>query len=406
MHSVIFNKKIFPLSCSSLISKTGDFAYEVAFALIAIELLSFEFFYLGIIYFFRFIPYLLFGPVGGWLADAFPQKYNMLGSDFLRFVIAAILYFIYISGGLSIYILVISSMAMTIARSLFQPSFRAYLPYVLEERDLPAGNSLLQLIEDVASILGPLICSLIIASSEKSNVICFYAVSYLLSIIFLLCLQVSRPGKHSSHFSCSVVFLEARNTLVDICTRNQNLFMVVAGTSVCVLFVASLLRFVLPASIISIYGDEALVGYIFSLMSFGTVLGSLCYTWLVRCTTPIQLMKAWMVYGFLFLMVSIVIKFHLASVFVVVFFLGFSGAIVDISIITNIQTLSVKGELGKNYGIYSTIANTCEAVSGLFSGVFSLLVGGASFSIISLLITLAARAVIFKIKRIEHEKEK
>jgi DHA3 family macrolide efflux protein-like MFS transporter len=65
MQSVILNRKLLPLSFSSFISKTGDFAYEVAFVILAIELLSFDYFYLGIVYFFRFIPYLLFGPVGG-----------------------------------------------------------------------------------------------------------------------------------------------------------------------------------------------------------------------------------------------------------------------------------------------------------------------------------------------------
>lgn len=405
MQSVILNKKLLPLSISSFISKTGDFAYEVAFVILAIELLSFDFFYLGIVYFFRFIPYLFFGPVGGWLADAFPQKHNMLFSDVLRFIITASLYIIYISENLNVYILIISSMAMTIGRSLFQPSFRAYLPTVLENRDLPVGNSLLQIIEDIASILGPLVCSLIIVLSEKGYVIFIYSMSYLFSIFFLLFLQENTPGTRSK-FSFSIVFHDAKNTAMDMYEQNPNLFMVIAGTSLCVLFTASLLRFVLPASIVSIYGDEALVGYIFSMMSFGTVIGGICYTLLVRNSTPIQLMKSWMTYGLLFLAVSIAIRFHLVSVFVIMFFLGFSGAIVDISIITNIQTLSAKGDVGKNYGIYSTIANTCEAASGLVSGVFSLLAGGVSFSIISLLIAVAAKTAISKIKRVEHEKER
>jgi DHA3 family macrolide efflux protein-like MFS transporter len=405
MQNVIFNKKVLPLFFSSLISKTGDFAYEVAFAIIAIELLSFDFFYLGIVYFFRFIPYLFFGPVGGWLADALSPKHNMLFSDVLRLAITVSLYIIYASEALNIYILVACSMAMTIGRSLFQPSFRAYLPTVLEKKDLPEGNSLLQIIEDIASILGPLACSLIIALSDKGYVILMYATSYLLSIFFLLFLQGDTPGTRST-FSFSVVFYDAKDTVMNMRTQNRNLFMVIAGTSVCVLFTASLLKFVLPASIISLYGDEELVGYIFSIMSFGTVLGSLCYTRLVRCSTPIQLMKSWMTYGLLFLAASIAIRFNLVSVFIIIFFLGFSGAIVDISIITNIQSLSAKGDMGKNYGIYSTIANTCEAASGLFSGLFSLLAGGISFSIMSLFIAMAAKTVMSNIRRVEHEKER
>ena len=162
----------------------------------------------------------------------------------------------------------------------------------------------------------------------------------------------------------------------------------------------SLLRFVLLASIIDVYGDEALVGCVLSIMSCGTVLGGVCYTRLVKDSTPIQLMKSWMVYGLLFLAVSIAVNISLASVMVTVFFLGFSGAIVDISIITNIQSLSSKGGMGKNYGIFSTIINACEAASGLVSGLFPLLAGGLSFSIIALLIAMSAKSVIYKIERV------
>ncbi|MBI6854452.1 hypothetical protein YA0002_16880 [Pseudomonas cichorii] len=181
--------------------------------------------------------------------------------------------------------------------------------------------------------------------------------------------------------------------------NNHSLLMVIGGTSVCVLFTASLLRFVLPASIIENYHDEVLVGYLFSLMSAGTVVGGLSYTALIKNTTPTQLMNAWIVYGLLFMLVSIALKLSFIFAATLIIFLGFSGAIVDISIITNIQSLSTKDELGKNYGIYSTVANACEAASGLISGAFTLLMGGASFSIIALLIAAAATYTNLKIKK-------
>lgn len=400
---VIFNKKTLPLYGSSLVSKIGDFAYEVIFAILAIELLDFDLYYLGLVYFFRFIPYLLFGPVGGWLADEFPYKRNMLLGDILRFVATACLYIVYTEDSLNIYILVASAMVMTIGRGLFQPSFRAYLPSVLEKKNLPAGNSLLQIIEDVASIVGPLICSLIIAWGDKGDVIFMYSITYLGSVFFLLLLRKNQSC-HRAVFLSVTIFVETKKIATDMFHKNKNLFMVIAGTSVCVLFTASLLRFVLPASIISIYEDEKLIGYVFSLMSLGTVLGSVCYTRLVRDSTPIQLMRSWMIYGTLFFAVSIVINFNLSGVFLIVFFLGFSGAMVDISIITNIQSLSEEGALGKNYGLYSTIANTFEAASGLVSGFFSLVLGGAAFSCLSVTIAVAAKTVIYQLRLKKMEK--
>ncbi|MGV8921068.1 MAG: MFS transporter [Pseudomonas sp.] len=399
MRNVIFEKKLLPLTLASLIAKTGEFAYEVLFAIITIELLSSNYLSIGAVYFFRFIPYLFFGPIGGWLADVFPQKYNMLCSDALRLTITAVLYLAYESAELNIYILVICSMGLTVGRSLYQPSFRAYLPAVINKNNLSSGNSLLQVIEDIASILGPLSCSLIITLYDKSYVLLMLSTSYLASILLLTFL--SNQHTHTkAQFSFSVVFSDTKTTITSMHNQSKVLFLVIIGTSACVLFTASLLRFVLPASIIDAYGSEALVGYIFSLMSCGTVLGSMCYTSLITNSNPVQLMRSWMVYGLFFLTVSITLHFSLTSTMAIIFLLGFSGAIVDISIVTNIQLLSTKGDIGKNYGIFSTITNTCEAVSGLISGIFSLLVGGVSFSLIAILIAVAAKTVITKIKRV------
>ncbi|RAX12991.1 MFS transporter [Photorhabdus bodei] len=402
MKNVIFNKRILPLSLSSLISKIGDFAHDVVFAIIAIELLSFNFMYIGIVYFFRFIPYLFFGPVGGWLADVFPKKNNMILSDILRFVITFILFITYLNDLLNIYILIVCSMLMTIGRSLFQPSFRAYLPEMLEKKNLPKGNSLFQVIEDLASIIGPLACSIIIAMGNKSYVLLMDSATYFLSVLFLFSLKRNEPHGREK-FSVSRIIYDTRSSIIDMRRNNKNLFMVIIGTSICVLFTAALLRYVLPASIIDIYKNEELVGYVFSITAMGTVLGGVFYTRIIKNSTPVQVMKSWMIYGFFFLTVSLVIKFSFVLLIVFALFLGFSGAIVDISIITNIQSLSKENEVGKNYGLYSTIANTCESVSGVVSGLFSVISGGFSFSIMALFIAMSARLVISRLKGKDNE---
>lgn len=397
----IFNK-IWPLCFSSFFSKTGEFAYEIVFALLAIEFLDSNYFYLGLVYFVRFMPYVFFGAIGGWIADSYPQKNNMLFSEFFRLGVAASLSVFYINDSLNVYVLIISSMLITVGRSLFQPSFRSYLPTALEQKDLPVANSVLQIIEDIASIIGPLAGALFISLGGKVYVIYMYPITYVLSVFMLVFLRTNLPSGKKK-LSLLDIFCDAKTTASQMRAENPNLFFVIAGTSMCVLFTASLLRFVLPSSIMNVYDDEALVGYIYSVMSLGTVVGGFCYVRIVRHSSPIQLMTSWMIYGVFFLATSIAISVHFVGVLLMIFFLGFCGAIVDISIITNIQFLSLKGDLGKNYALYSTLANASEAVSGLISGLFFILLGGASFSVISLLITVSAKTVISRIKRIEYE---
>lgn len=62
------------LLSSLFISKSGDYAYEVVFVFIVLESTHNNYLLTGFVYFFRFIPFLFFGPVGGWMADNYRLK--------------------------------------------------------------------------------------------------------------------------------------------------------------------------------------------------------------------------------------------------------------------------------------------------------------------------------------------
>ncbi|EML0424461.1 MFS transporter [Vibrio parahaemolyticus] len=405
MKEVVFNRKLLPLSLSSFISKIGDFAHEVVFALITIELLSGDIFYIGMVYFLKFIPYLFSGPVGGWIADAFPFKKNMLLSDSLRLSVTLLMFITYHFGLLNIVGLVLCAMLMTIGRSLFQPSFRSYLPFVLSKENLPEGNSLFQIIEDLASIIGPLLCALIISVADKSFVLLADSFTYLLSLICLLFLKRNQTHKDKK-LSFTDLFTDTKESITNLRHHQTDLFMVIIGTTACVLFTAALLKYVLPAIIVEHYLKEELVGYVFSVMATGTVIGGILYPRIIKTSTPDLVMKAWMLYGALFVLVSISTNINLPSLFASVLILGFVGAIVDISIITNIQTLSRQGELGKNYGLYSTVANTGESLSGLVAGALAMIAGGFSFICMATSIVISARWALIKLRQEEKTDER
>lgn len=402
MINVLRKKEVSPLALSSLVSKTGDFAHDVVFALIAIEMLSANYFYIGVVYFLRYIPYLILGPVGGWLSDKYPYKYNMIGSDTFRLVVAFFLYILYVTNSMDIFSLTACGMLFTVGRSIYQPSFRSYLPEIMSDEVLPVGNSLFQVIEDASSILGPLICSILIINFSKSYVLLFDTFTYAVSVLLLLFIS-KNTSKHEKIFSIASLISETKETILGLKQNNSRLFMVVIGTSSSVLFTAALLRYVFPAAMVAEFGREEFVGYVFSLMSVGTVTGGLLYTKIVKKTTAVIVMKSWMIYGVLFFLVALALKINLVIMLVSVFCLGFSGAIVDISIITCIQTLS-RGNVGRNYGIYSTVANACEALSGVIAGLFYIVIGSFSFPVMAILVGVSAKiSMSISVKKNEQE---
>jgi DHA3 family macrolide efflux protein-like MFS transporter len=68
-----------------------------------------------------------------------------------------------------------------------------------------------------------------------------------------------------------------------------------------------------------------------------------------------------------------------------------AGAFVDVAIPGNIQRFSSGKNIGKNFGLFGTLANTGEALSGAISGVLTLFFStAASITLIGLSVTAMA----------------
>lgn len=379
--------RYFPTLISSLFfSKLGDYAYEVIFVFIVLEVTNNDYLYAGVVYFFRFIPFIFFGPIGGWLADNGYIKKSLIYSEIIRLIISIIIYISYINEAISISLLISSSFLTTVGRSIFQPSFQTFIPQIIENKKLSKANSITQIIEEVSSILGPLLCSLIILVSDKGMVLIFNSLTYFISIIILLGLNEDKDNKNKNKkiyiFS---VYKETFLNIGNMFRTEYSLFVAIIGSSLCILFTGSVIRFVIPAVSIYMNGDEVFTSYIFSLMATGTIIGGIIYNKTITKSTPNKLMFYWFIYGVIMLIMSLLsMKFILMLSLI----LGIFGAFVDITLITTIQTLSKKENIGRNFGTFSTLANTAEALSGITSGVIATIGITFSFTIMSSLIAL------------------
>lgn len=399
------NKNYLALSSSLAISKTGDYAHEVVFALIVIELLRENYLLIGVVYFFRFVPFIFFGPIGGWLADRYPLKNTMIYSELLRLVASVSLLFLYEYNALNLVSMIACTLVITVGRSIFQPSFQSCVPKLFRESSLIRINSSFQMIDQIASIAGPLLCSLLIVSVGKQGVLIFDSLTYVVSMAALLMLtQAKAEGSLRPAFSVASIFKETWANVQFLRWHSRDLFASIIGSALCILFTASLLRYVLPAFVIFKGGTEVEVSYIFAALASGTVVGSLLYARFSVIRSPSALMKWWMAYGAVFILLACTINLSISLSYGISFVLGGCGAFVDISIVSLIQALSGKQDIGKNFGLFSTLANTGEAASGLIYGFFAL--GGvfASFIMMASLISLSAMLMLRNMGRGESPK--
>lgn len=395
------------LLASLFISKTGDYAYEVVFVFIVLENTHNDYLLTGFVYFFRFIPFLFFGPVGGWMADNYRLKLNLLLSEWLRLVVSLLLFICSLNGSVSITVLIVASVLTTIGRSIFQPSYQTAVPRTVDTSRLAGANGVSQVAEETASVAGPLICSFILTFSDKSWVLLFNTLTYGVSIIFLLTFSENVAVKISA-FRIKNVYKETLSSINELYYDTRGLFIAILFSSVCILFTGSILRFIIPAVTVSHGQGELITSWIFSLMAAGTITGGLLYGRSITQASPLRVMQFWFVYGMLLFVMSLTALYSMKFLLPLAFILGISGAFVDIALVTVIQTLSPAESTGKAFGTFSTLANTAEALSGLLSGLLAaggLMVAFAGMSSLIALTGITGTAFLSAKTRSHHVKK-
>lgn len=376
------------LSIAYFFSKCGEFSFETAFAVAVVTLTDADFLLIGLVYFFRYLPSALFSPIGGWLADHRQKKTTLILTDLLKVLVAALMFVIFEYTEASVAMVIGASMLMTALDCLYAPTFRAYFPEMVDDHHLAAVNSGVQVIEDVSSIIGPLIFSLISILLDASYAFAFFSLSLLLSAACTAMLA-STPTQSRMCFNVFAIYKDTTRSVGSLSKLNTPLFTVICCTTLCAMFATSVIRFILPASIIEHFQSEAAVGYIFAMLAFGTVVGGLLYVPLNKETTSRSLIIYWFLYGGLFLLAAVALQFNTYLFIGLLLCVGFVGAFVDIAIITNIQTLSRPHEVGRNFSLYYFTAVAGDAVSGLIASLMFLLVGPATFVGMTLMLCIA-----------------
>lgn len=388
MRAIAFNSATKRISIAYAFSKTGEFAFEAAFAVAIVSQTNADLLLIGLIYFLRYLPSIVFSPLGGWLADNKPKKKILIAAEVVKISAALILFLAFQLWGAATWIIVMAAMILTAADCVYAPAFRAYFPDVVDNDLLPSLNSGLQAIEDCASITGPLIFALIVLFFAPAYTFILFSACLLMAIVCASLLPRSNTATAAA-FNGADIFKHAFHGMLHMKKINLPLFTVIGCTTLCALFATSILRFILPASIIETFQSEAAVGLLFSLLAVGTVLGSFLYEKANPTISAHSVVKYWWIYGGLMLAAAITLEFSTPLFVAVLFCVGFAGAFVDISIITCIQSLSAKQEVGRNFSLYYFTAVIGDALSGLLASLIFLIAGPATLLGMSLLLSLA-----------------
>ena len=165
------------------LSSGGDWLYNVALLIFVYEQTGSPG-WLAATTITRLAPYVLFGPIGGAIAERHDARLVMVLSDLVRAVLMGVLALVAATGA-SAGIAVVVSFLATTAGTAYLPCVARGVPEMVGERHLAAANSVSSTVQNVAVVIGPAIGGLVLLLGSTTWAFAINAVTFLASAAVL-----------------------------------------------------------------------------------------------------------------------------------------------------------------------------------------------------------------------------
>jgi MFS family permease len=139
------------LFCAGIVNGIGDRFSQVALLAILLELTG-SGLAVGIALAIRVVPFLLFGPFGGFLADRFSRKKILILTDLSRIIFA--ISFVFVNDESNIWIIYLSTFILAAGEAIYAPARKSLIPLLVKKENIIKINSLEQVMLGVVLIGG------------------------------------------------------------------------------------------------------------------------------------------------------------------------------------------------------------------------------------------------------------
>ncbi len=180
------------LVIGSSASQMGDWLYNVALLVYVFDATG-SATWVGIATVGRLVPYVLFGPIAGVIADRFDRVRVMVVTDVLRALLMAGITFAVIAG-LPAQLVIGLAFVATAAGTPNRPAALATLPDIVGESRLAPANALLHTVQDVGIVLGPAVGAVILALGSPALAFGLNAATFVWSAVVTTMIDVRSRG--------------------------------------------------------------------------------------------------------------------------------------------------------------------------------------------------------------------
>ncbi|GIO20675.1 MFS transporter [Oceanobacillus oncorhynchi subsp. incaldanensis] len=146
-------------------------------------------------------PYLLFGLIGGVIADWISKMKWLIRIDLFRSPLLIGLVLLDFSNQLAYWHLIIVSILIHLCGCLYNPAHRAIIPLITSERERPAVNSLTDTVTRGMTVLGPVFSIIFMNTIGVIHFFTLDALSYLVSALFLSFIPLKEEQADKKQFN-------------------------------------------------------------------------------------------------------------------------------------------------------------------------------------------------------------
>jgi MFS family permease len=186
--------------CARAISQFGT---ELSVVSVAFAVLNFSSsaLSLGLVLGARTLPAVVFMLIGGALADKYPNKPLLVGSDVVAFATQTALSVMLLVDIRCLPLVMTLQTVLGCATSLFRPTAASTVNRIASPQERLALNAKVSVVENVACLAGPVASGLLVVVIGAAGTIALDALTYLMSALLLLRVKIPGPQGISEHRS-------------------------------------------------------------------------------------------------------------------------------------------------------------------------------------------------------------
>lgn len=376
--SNIFNRNFNLMVAGQIISILGSAILRFAINLYILDLTGRADIF-SIVLAISFIPYPIFSPIGGAIADRFNRRNLMVIFDFTSSAVILMFILALMSGMQSVAFITVILTILSLVSAMYQPAVQASIPVLVNENSLEQANGIVSGVGALSGMLGPVLGGVLYAVIGLNNLLIISCIAFALSAIMEIFIHIPFKKQEQNDPMVITIFKDLKDGFHYITHENRIILKIVILAAGLNLFLSSFLIVGAPYILrITMNSSDGMYALGMCLVEIATIIGALTIGIFSKKMSLPKLYKWLIGMAILFIPMAIAVTdkrlklgyypsfilFFVFAVLIMVF-----ATVISIYVITQVQRETPNELLGKIMAIIMAVSQCAVPLGQLIYGL-------------------------------------